>query len=454
MLYRKCADKIDDWFKNGHKALLIDGARQVGKSTIIEDYLLSNKIDYVKFDLIENEDVKDAFDVSNNVEQLIIRLKAISSKELIDNKTVIFIDEIQEAKDAITPLKYLVENTKYRYIVSGSLLGIKLKDVRSLPVGYLDVFAMYPMDFEEFMLANNVSKKIIDNLKECFNNHCDVDSIIHNQIMNLFKTYLVVGGMPNAVNEYVNTKNIRNVQTIHNYIDNLYRRDIAKYCKDNKLLIDEIYDLIPSELNNQNKRFIVKNLNEKARFSRYESSFVWLNDSGVGLYTYNVDNPIYPLLGSKERSLFKLFLCDVGLLSTKLYRDNVVRILNKDIDVNYGAIYEAFVAEELTAHNHSLFYYNNKSRGEVDFLIEEDSDVVPIEVKSGKDYIRHSALTNLLSDYGNYINKAYVLNNDYHISVNNKKIYMPIYMLMFIKKNIMLKEDYVYKPDISLLTKN
>lgn len=453
MLYRKKIQSIDDWYKNGSTALLIDGARQVGKSTLIENYLETNNLDYVKFDLIENQDAKEAFNVSRNTEQLFIRLMALSTKELIENKTIIFIDEIQEADDAITPLKYLVQNTKFRFIVSGSLLGIKLKDVRSIPVGYLSTFTLYPLDFEEFMIANSVSSKLIDYLNGCFSNLQDVDPIIHEQLMNLFKTYLVVGGMPAAVNEYVRSKNIQNVQAIHNYIDTLYKQDIAKYKHDEKLLIDDVYDLIPSELNSQNKRFIIKNLNEKARFSKYESSLIWLKDSGVGLFTYNVDNPVYPLLESKERTLFKLFLCDVGLLSTKLYGNTVVRILNKDVDVNYGAIYESYVAQELTAHDYPLFYHNSKKRGEVDFIIEKNASVIPIEVKSGKDYVRHSGLTNLLKDFENIVSTAYVFNNDNFIKVVEKKVYLPIYMTIFIMNKKLLKDNYIYEPDISLLKK-
>lgn len=451
MLYRKKLKDIEKWYKESNKALLIDGARQVGKTKVIEYFLESNNIDYLGIDLIKNEDALEIFNTSKSCDQLLLRLSGISNKRLIPGKTVIYIDEIQQANDAITLLKYCVLDGRYRFIVSGSLLGIKLKDIKSIPVGYMQIINMYPLDFEEFMVANGVTDKIFNYIKDCFINLKTVDTSVHKQLLDLFKTYLIVGGMPEAVQKFIDTKNLGDVKDVHNEIDVLYLKDITQYNKKDKLLIDDIYNLIPSELNNQNKRFIIKNLNEKARYSKYESSFVWIKDSGVGLFTYNVDNLKYPLLESKERSLFKLFLCDIGLLCSKLYGENIISILNRDVDINYGAVYESVVAQELIAHGYPLYYYNNKKKGEVDFAIEVGSDVVPIEVKSGKDYKRHSALNNILKD-NKTIKYAYIFNNDNFIKKDDKKIYLPIYMIMFIN-NSALNRDMIYSPDISLLTK-
>lgn len=286
-----------------------------------------------------------------------------------------------------------------------------MQDILSIPVGYLTVFRMYPMDFEEYCIALNVSNKTISYLRDCFNNKTSVDSIIHKQMRSLFNTYLVVGGMPKAVQKFIESNDIYNVNQVLYDIDLGYKHDIVKYQKDSKMLIQEIYDLIPSELNEHNKRFILKNLNQKARFFQYESSFVWLKNSGVGLFVHNVDNPIYPLLASKERTLFKLFLCDVGLLSYKLFNGNQAAILNGNTTLNNGAIYEAVVAQELSAHDFQLFYNNDKKRGEIDFLIECENQVIPIEVKSGKDYKRHSALSALMSNKDFNYQKAFVLCN-------------------------------------------
>lgn len=449
MLFRKNYKDIDNWYKGNLNALLVTGARQVGKSTLIKEYLESNNIDYVSFDLIENSRARQAFDTSINAEQLLLRLTAIANKEIVENKTIIFIDEAQAAKDAITPIKYLVEDGKYRYIFSGSLLGVKIKDIVSVPVGYMHILNMYPMDFEEFCIANKVNQKIINYLKDCFTNKQIVDEIVNKQMLDLFNLYLIIGGMPQAVNIYLQTNNIQKVNDVLLDIDKLYLEDISRYDKQDKLLIEDIYNLIPSELNAQNKRFILKNLNEKARYNKYNDSFVWLKNSGVGLYTYNVDNPKYPLLASKERSLFKLFLCDVGLLNYKLFGNNTIDILNGNINVNYGSVYENVVAQELTAHGYQLYYNNNKKRGEIDFLIENGTSIIPIEVKSGKDYIRHCSLNNLLDNNEFNINESIILTND-NVVVVNKRNYYPIYMIMFVQTNVD-DSDKIKSIDISSL---
>lgn len=430
MIKRKIYKDIDNWYKRRNCALMIDGARQVGKTTVIKNYLQDNNIDYVELNLIENSDALDSFNKSKNCEQLMLRIQALVSKNISPN-TIVFIDEVQEAEDAITPIKFLVEKSKNRFIFSGSLLGTKLKNIQSIPVGFLEIRQMYPLDFEEYILANGVRENIVSYLRECFDEKKEIDNIIHSQMMNLFYSYLIVGGMPKAVNRYLETKNINYVNEELRDIDKLYLLDVSKYDEKEKLLIQDIYELIPGELNNQNKRFILKNLNEKARFYTYEESFVWLKNSAIGLFVHNVDNPTYPLLASKERTLFKLFLCDIGLLSYKLFNGNQIQILNGNTNLNKGALCESFVAQELVAHGFELYYNNDKRRGEIDFLIEDKNEVVPIEVKSGKDYKRHNALSSLIKNEN--INKSYVLCNN-NIKVEDKKIYMPIYMTLFIKK--------------------
>lgn len=434
MLERKITKKILDWYENSSSALLIDGARQIGKTTIIEEFLKTNNVDYLELNLIENKLALEAFNTSDNTKQLLLRISSLSNKGLIENKTVIFVDEIQEANDVITPIKFLVQNKKYKFIFSGSLLGIKMQEILSIPIGSLNVLQMYPMDFEEFGKAVGVLDKTFSYLRECFEKNIKVDEVIHKQMMSLFNTYLVVGGMPKAVVQFIERNDINKVNEVLNDIDYGYRQDISKYQKKNKLLIQEIYDLIPSELNAQNKRFILKDLNSKARFYKYETSFTRLKNSGVGLFVHNVDNPIYPLLASKERTLFKLFLCDIGLLAYKLFTGNQIVLLNGYSNLNYGAIYEAVVAQEIKAHGFELYYCSDKKRGEIDFLIEKDNKVIPIEVKSGKDYKRHSALTQLMSIKDFNYEKAFVFCND-NIKKENKIIYLPIYMVGFLENN-------------------
>ena len=448
MLRRKITAEIEKWYKESKTGLLIDGARQVGKTTAIREFLKENDIKYVELNLLDNHLVKEAFDTSYNADQLTFKLTSLMNDE-VTNDSVIFIDEIQEAKDAITPIKFLVENTKYKFIFSGSLLGIKMKDIESIPVGYLTILNMYPLDFEEFLWANKVSSTTIDYLRKCFDELSVVDDTIHKQMLTLFHIYLAVGGMPKAVSNFIVEHDLRKVNEALLDIDSGYRKDITKYDKDEKLQIQEIYDLMPSELNSQNKRFILKNMNEKARFYQYEESFAWVKNSGIGLFVHNVDNPVYPLLASKERTLFKLFLCDVGLLTYKLYNGNQISILNGNGSLNHGAIYEAFIAEEFNSHGFSLFYNNDKKRGEIDFLMEKDQKVIPIEVKSGKDYKRHSALSNLLSNDAFGYDLGYVFCNE-NIEKKGKAIYLPIYMAMFLT-NKKPQESQKIQFDISKL---
>ena len=448
MLRRKITAEIEKWYKESKTGLLIDGARQVGKTTIIREFLKENNIKYVEFNLLDNRLAKEAFDTSYNADQLTFKLTSLMTDDITDG-SIIFIDEIQEAKDAITPIKFLVQNTKYKFIFSGSLLGIKMKDIESIPVGYLTILNMYPMDIEEFLWANKISSKTFDYLRKCFEELSIVDDTIHKQMMSLFHIYLAVGGMPKAVSNFITEHDLRKVNEALIDIDFGYQKDITKYDKEEKLQIQEIYDLLPSELNSQNKRFILKNMNKKARFYQYEESFVWIKNSGIGLFVHNVDNPIYPLLASKERTLFKLFLCDVGLLTYKLYSGNQISILNGNSNLNYGAIYEAFIAEELNSHGFSLFYNNDKKRGEIDFLIEKDKKVIPIEVKSGKDYKRHSALSNLLSNDAFGYDFGYVFCNE-NIQKKGKTIYLPIYMAMFLT-NENSRESQKIQFDISKL---
>ena len=446
MLFRKAYDETKRWIDDDNRGLLVAGARQVGKTTLIRKCLLDNNINFVEINLLENSLALEAFNSSKNSMELMIRLTAIAHKEIDDN-TVFFIDEIQEANDAITPMKFLIDDRKYKFVFSGSLLGVKLKDISSIGVGYIKLVNMYPLDFEEFAIANGVSSKTIDYLYDCYINNNKVDNIVHEQMINLFNTYLVIGGMPDAVNCFIETHNIQKVIDRIKNIDETYLIDITKYDKKDKLLIEDIYNIIPRELNAQNKRLILKSLNEKARFYQYEESFVWLKGSGVGLFTYNISNPVYPLLASKERTLFKLFLCDVGILSYKLLNGNQIKILNNEVNINYGALYEQVVAQELTCHGFPLFYSNNKAKGEIDFLIEDDSDVIPIEVKSGKDYKRHSALDNFIISYN--CKNSIIFTND-NVQINNGKKYYPIYMIMFLIKN-RHNYDEIFIPNISSL---
>lgn len=377
-----------------------------------------------------------------------LRLSALTDVPMISGETLIFFDEVQECPEIVTAIKFLVEDGQYRYILSGSLLGVELKDIRSVPVGYLSILEMYPLDFREFCEANRVSQTVMDKLKECFEKKQPVDELIHEKMMELFRLYLIVGGMPAVVDAYIRTNNLKEVLRIQQGIVQLYYKDIAKYDKDNKLYLDEIFTLIPSELNNKNKRFIMKDLNENFRFSRYENSFIWLKEAGVALPVYCVQEPEIPLLLSKSTNLFKLFLSDVGLLAS-MYVDGLqLKILNREKDINFGAIYENAAAQELKAHGFELYYFNSKKQGELDFVIEYKGNVLPLEIKSGKAYTRHNALDNVLKDERYAIPQALVFCNE-NISTVDKIVYLPIYMIGFLENEKI--DEYIYSIDLSAL---
>lgn len=449
MIPRKIEKRLQHFYNTQEKkTLLITGARQVGKTFIIREFGKQYK-SFVEINFLENKTARSLFENATNSQDLLLRLSAITDIPLIPGETLIFLDEIQECKEIVTAIKFLVEEGSYKYILSGSLLGIELKDIRSVPVGYMDIIEMYPLDFEEFAIANGVPMKILDSLKDCFENKKVVDTVIHEKMMELFRLYLIVGGMPAAVKKYLDTNNLQEVAREQQSIITAYKKDISKYDPSNKLYIEDIFDLIPSELNNKNKRFILKNLNENFKFSRYTNSFIWLRDAGVALPTFCANEPTSPLLLSKCTNLFKLFLSDVGLLAA-MYMDNIqVKILNREKNINFGSIYENVAAQELKAHGFELYYFNNKKQGEVDFLVERNGEVVPIEIKSGKDFTKHAALNNILSNKIYEINEAYVFHNG-NIAIKEKIVYYPIYMLMFVQKKLEMKE-IVYKIDLDVL---
>ena len=379
---------------------------------------------------------------------ILLRISALTNQEFIPGETLIFFDEVQLCPEIVTAIKFLVEDGKYRYILSGSLLGVHLNDLRSEPVGYMGVKEMYPLDFEEFITNIGVQESVISTLKEAWLQHAAVDEVVHAKMMELFHLYLIVGGMPAAVNAYLSDNNLQHVRAAQLEILHLYRRDISQYDRNNKFAIEEIFNLIPSELNAQNKRFILKSLNEKARFSRYENSFLWLQRAGVGLPIYNVEEPQVPLLLSKTRNLFKLFQSDVGLLAAQYAGGIQLRLLQGETDINFGAIYENAIAQELVAHGLSPYYYNNKKRGEIDFVIELNGEVLPIEVKSGKNYKAHSALDKVLNCESYHFSQAIVFNN-YNLHTVGSIVYAPVYMVMFLAETE--SAPAYYKIDLSML---
>lgn len=445
MLQRKIDSYIRNFYETSQNALLITGARQIGKTYSIRQFGKSFKT-FLEINFVEMPDAVEIFSNATSSEDILLRLSAYTTIPLIKGETLIFFDEVQKCPEIVTAIKFLVQEGSYRYILSGSLLGVELKDLRSEPVGYMGVKDMFPLDFEEFITCVGINSQIIDSLRNAWETRSKVDSVIHKKMMELFRLYLIVGGMPAAVDKYITTNNLQEVMAVQRDIIRLYKRDIAQYDPNNKLYIDEIFDLIPPELNAKNKRFILKRLNENAKFERYQNSFLWLKNAGVALPVYNIEEPKMPLLLARSRNLFKLFQSDVGLLAAQYSEGIQLRVIMGDKGINHGSIYENAIAQELVAHGIDAYYYNNKKRGEIDFVIELGGAILPIEVKSGKDYEVHRALSNIMDCDEYDLPEAIVLNND-NMRIDGRVIYAPIYMVMFIQRRD--NAPTLYKVDLS-----
>ena len=434
MLIRKKEKEITEWIKNSKKALLVSGARQVGKTFLIRECLRKEQIEFVEFNLIEQPEIVGLLASAETVDDLILRLSLFTDKKLVKGKSIIFFDEIQEYKEIVTKIKFFVEEGSFRYILSGSLLGVEITNLKSAPVGSLHTIKMYPLDFEEFLQVFNVQAKLIKSLRESFEKRLPVDEIVNKKLLDIFNLYLLIGGMPSAVMRYVETSSLEEVYEEHIAIIEQYKQDFTKYeAQDKKFYLTQVYDLIPAELSEKNKRFNFADIKKGLKFERAQDNFIWLQKAGVAFPVFNATEPKIPLLLSEKSNLFKLFLSDVGMLTTMYGRATKIKILNGDKDINNGALYENAVAQELYAHGYKPYYFNSKKQGELDFLIEYHGEILPIEVKSGKGYTVHSALNNVLSNEDYSIKQAFVFANC-NVTINEKIVYYPIYFCMFLQE--------------------
>jgi predicted AAA+ superfamily ATPase len=396
--------------------------------------LRKEQCEFVEFNLIEQPEIVGLLASAETVDDLILRLSLFTDKKLIKGKSIIFFDEIQEYKEIVTKIKFFVEEGSFRYILSGSLLGVEITNLKSAPVGSLHTIKMYPLDFEEFLQVFNVQPKLIDSLREAFEKRVPVDEIVNKKLLDIFNLYLLIGGMPSAVMRYVETSSLEEVYEEHIAIIEQYKQDFTKYeAQDKKFYLTQVYDLIPAELSEKNKRFNFADIKQGLKFERAQDNFIWLQKAGVAFPVFNAAEPKIPLLLNEKSNLFKLFLSDVGMLTTMYGRATKIKILNGDKDINNGALYENAVAQELYAHGYKPYYFNSKKQGELDFIIEYHGEILPIEVKSGKGYTVHSALNNVLSneDYG--IKQAFIFANC-NVTINEKIVYYPIYFCMFLQE--------------------
>lgn len=433
MLKRKIISQLTGWKEESvNKALLIKGARQVGKTTIVRQFARSHYENFIEINFEQMPMAKQAFEGNLDARTILINLSAMGFGPLKPGKTLIFFDEIQSCPKARTAIKFLVEDGQFDYIESGSLLGINYKDVSSYPVGFEHEVDMYPLDFEEFLWACNISEDVVDMLRDCYENHRTVPDFLHQQIMDRYRQYLIVGGMPEVVATYLDNEDFN--KTITNQKDILtgYRNDISKYAGKDKLLVKSVFDAIPGQLSKQDKRFVLAAIEKNASRRKYGAPTQWLVDAGMAYYSFNVGSFELPFPSHENLRLYKIFFVDSGLMCAMMLDNIQGKVLTGDIFVNEGALAENYVAGELTKHGISLNYYDRKSKHELDFVFPEGNKISVIEVKSGKDYMKHTSLDVAQSLFSDRINRRIVMSGN-NLKSENGVLYLPFYMSMFIK---------------------
>lgn len=436
MLFRKAMSELLKWKADPLKrALLVTGARQIGKTYLVREFAKANYDNFVEINFVTNESAQKIFSGDLDAKTIYTQLTSYTKKSLIPHKTLIFLDEIQECPNARTAVKFLVEDGRFDIIESGSLLGVNYKHVKSFPVGYEQKLQMYPMDFEEFCIACGAQENTITYLKECFDKKKKVSESIHNDMLTLFRLYTIIGGMPAAIQKYLDTQDIGEVILIQKNINDQYRNDITQYALINKEKIAKIYDDIPSQLDDKNRRFQLASIDKNARMRGYEDAFMWLKDAGVAHPCFNLTEPKIPLKINEQSRLFKLFLSDCGLLCASSMGNAQFEILNDNLAVNMGSILENVFAQELVCNGFDLRYLNKQSVGELDFVVQKGSKVIAIKIKSGNSYKAHAALNNALAKTDWNIESGIVFCKG-NVEANGNVTYLPWYMVMFLKQDV------------------
>lgn len=441
MLKRKIQAYIEQYLKsNSNKMLVIDGARQIGKSFIIREVGSRLFPNFIEVNFAKDKNGPKVFAEANTVEKFYFQLSTIAGEKMREKvNTLVFLDEIQAYPHMLTMVKFLKEDDRFTYIASGSQLGVTLRQTVSIPVGSLEIKHMYQLDFEEFLWANGFGETAISELRKRFENGESLDENLHVRMLDLFKRYLLIGGMPDAVNVYLDTRNIVAVRKIQEDIRHLYALDASQYDEEHKLKIMSVYNMVPSNMENKKKRLVYKSIEgSDKRWKDYADEIDYLVGSGITLDVKAISSPSFPLVESASKNLIKLYLNDVGLLTDVLYQYNVSAVLNDELSVNLGSVYESVVASELRAHGHELFYYDNKAKGEVDYIVDdyESLSVLPIEVKSGKNYQIHHALNAFAANEDYKIKRGIVFSNEREVRSKGIITYLPIYYVMFLEYRV------------------
>jgi len=440
MLHRLIAAEVEAYLERSKEKsspiLLIDGARQVGKTYLVRHVGRRLFKNFIEVNLISDAVGDRLFADVKTVKEFYFALSIRAGKELTRG-ALVFLDEIQVYPQLLTLLKFLREDARFVYVASGSELGVALSQTTSIPMGSITLKHMYPLGFEEFLLANGVGEAFIEELRDAFNRHQTLPETIHEKMMDFLKHYLICGGLPKAVNTMVEEQNFQRLREIQRQTIAFYAADASQYDQRDRLKIRRIYEMIPSNLEMRKKRIRMQDIESKRgkTYSDYVDAFDYLISAGIALQVKAVSEPQFPLVQSSTKTLLKLYMNDVGLLSSVLFPANPKPILDGLQGINHGALYESFVAQELHLHGYPLFYYDNKARGEIDFLIDDEAHatILPIEVKSGRDYTIHSAIDRLLEDAVNGVSEGVVFSNERTITTKNGLTYLPIYMVMFLE---------------------
>ena len=432
MLRRKILSHLIEWKNNANKvALLVKGARQVGKTTSVREFGRSNYDSFIEINFERSPLARRAFEGNLDARTIILNLSAMGYGPFVEGKTLVFFDEIQSCPNARTAIKFLVEDKRFEYIESGSLLGINYKDISSYPVGFEEQLLMFPLDFEEFLWAKGITPDVIDAARDAHKIISPVPDFLHKQLMRLYREYLIAGGMPGAVNAFLANDDFSQTLRVQNIILGSFRDDIAKYADKEKYKAKAVFDAIPEQLYKKNKRFILAALEKGAGSRKYEQATMWLSEAGIAYHCFNITALELPLSFSEKRNLYKLYLLDTGLLCAMTMDGIQNAVLSGDIRINEGAVAENTVAAELVKRGIPLNYYDKKTRMELDFLFKDDGRLSVIEVKSGNDYHRHTALDNAYVDNPNKFYRRIVLCKGNVELASDGVIYLPLYMTMF-----------------------
>lgn len=441
MFERKAYEKMLRWHRSADRtALLVRGARQIGKSTLVRHLGETCYDVFVEVNLYSDPAAKEALANARNTEELLSRISLMASSPLEPGRTLIFIDEIQELPDVITMAKFLVEDGRFHYAFSGSMLGTELRKVRSYPVGFVTELVMHPMDFEEFCWAVGVSREGLETVRTSCHALQPVPDYLHDALLSYFRTYVVVGGMPGAIQEFADKRgDLAAVRVLQDELVESYRHDIKKYAGARALNVESIFDELPLQLDSGTRRFVLNSIDDEARYESYRKDFVWLTSAGVALKCDQVTDPKAPLKATERPGLFKLYESDTGMLVSRYPQSLARAVYFDERQVNQGAVFENVVAQQLVAAGYPLYYSMSRKRGEVDFLTEgRAGEVVPLEVKSGASVRAHAVLDKLLASEEFGIPRGIVLSR-LNIEVDEKVVYLPWYA-QFCLEEVLLPE--------------